>query len=59
MSCDRGDAVLHGYFDNELDAVGAAEFEDHLDQCSGCADALEALNSLLVYESRESLSERT
>jgi anti-sigma factor RsiW len=46
MSCDRGDAVLHGYFDNELDAVGAAEFEDHLDQCSGCADALEALNSL-------------
>lgn len=46
MSCDRADAVLHGYFDNELDAVGAAEFEDHLDQCSGCADALEALNSL-------------
>jgi anti-sigma factor RsiW len=46
MSCDRGDAVLHGYFDNELDAVSAAEFEDHLDQCSGCADALEALNSL-------------
>jgi len=46
MSCDRADAVLHGYFDNELDAVGAAEFEDHLDQCSGCADALEVLNSL-------------
>lgn len=46
MSCDRADAFLHGYFDNELDALGAAEFEDHLDQCSGCADALEALNSL-------------
>jgi anti-sigma factor RsiW len=46
MSCDRADAVLHGYFDNELDALGAAEFEGHLDMCSGVADALEALNSL-------------
>jgi anti-sigma factor RsiW len=46
MSCDRADTVLHGYFDNELDALGAAEFERHLEQCSECVDALEALKSL-------------
>ena len=33
MSCDRAGTVLHGYFDNELDAIGAAEFERHLEQC--------------------------
>ena len=27
MSCERTDNELHGYFDNELDALGAAEFE--------------------------------
>jgi anti-sigma factor RsiW len=46
MSCDRADAVLHGYFDNELDALGAAEFERHLERCSECIDALESLESL-------------
>ena len=25
MICDRAGAVVHGYFDNELDAAGAAE----------------------------------
>jgi mycothiol system anti-sigma-R factor len=46
MSCDRAGAVLHAYFDNELDALGAAEFERHLDECPECARELEALNSL-------------
>jgi anti-sigma factor RsiW len=46
MSCDRVDTVLHGYFDNELDPIGATEFERHLEQCSQCVDALEALKSL-------------
>jgi anti-sigma factor RsiW len=46
MSCNRADTVLHGYFDNELDAVGAAEFERHLERCSECIDALESLESL-------------
>ena len=55
MSCDRADAVLHGYFDNELDALGAAEFERHLEQCSGCADALKALNSLRSSMNRSNL----
>jgi anti-sigma factor RsiW len=46
MICDRADAVVHGYFDNELDAAGAAEFKLHLEQCSECVCALEDLESL-------------
>jgi anti-sigma factor RsiW len=46
MSCDRADTVLHGYFDNELDVLGAAEFKRHLERCSECVDALESLESL-------------
>ncbi len=46
MSCDRATTVLHGYFDTELDALGAAEFERHLEQCFDCINALEALESL-------------
>jgi len=39
MSC-REAHWLHGYFDGELDAVRAAEFEAHLQGCSTCAKAL-------------------
>jgi anti-sigma factor (TIGR02949 family) len=46
MSCDRTETVLHAYFDHELDPVGAAEFERHLDRCPECASALAALQSL-------------
>lgn len=46
MSCDRAGTILHGYFDNELDAVGAASFERHLELCPDCVNALEALESL-------------
>ena len=46
MSCNRAATVLHGYFDSELDALGAAEFEGHLEQCFDCINALEALESL-------------
>jgi anti-sigma factor RsiW len=46
MSCDRAGAILHAYFDNELDAVGAAAFESHLGRCSECLDEVEALHAL-------------
>jgi anti-sigma factor RsiW len=46
MACERADTVVHGYFDNELDALRAAEFEAHLEQCSECVAALDALESL-------------
>src|ERR1700689_2012063 len=46
MICNRAGAVVHGYFDNELDAVSAAEFERHLEQCSDCVYALEDMEAL-------------
>jgi anti-sigma factor RsiW len=46
VSCSRAATVLHGYFDCELDALGAAEFERHLERCLVCINALEALESL-------------
>lgn len=46
MNCNRSGTVLHGYFDNEFDALDASEFERHLEQCSDCINALEALESL-------------
>lgn len=46
MSCDRTDGVLHAYFDNELDPLGAAEFERHLGECPDCSRALDELKAL-------------
>jgi anti-sigma factor RsiW len=46
MGCERADTLVHGYFDNELDALRAAEFENHLEECSECVAALDALQSL-------------
>jgi anti-sigma factor RsiW len=46
VSCNRAGTVLHGYFDNELDALDASEFERHLERCSDCVSALEALECL-------------
>ena len=43
MSCDLTGNLLHAYFDGELDAARAAEFERHLEQCPECVEALEAL----------------
>jgi anti-sigma factor RsiW len=39
MSCLQAE-WLHGYFDGELDAARAAEFEAHLGSCAGCTAAL-------------------
>ena len=58
MICDRAGAVVHGYFDNELDAAGAAEFERHLEQCSDCVYALEDLESLRSSMNLAQLYER-
>jgi anti-sigma factor RsiW len=46
VSCDHVGIALHGYFDKELDAISASEFERHLERCSDCVNALEALESL-------------
>jgi anti-sigma factor RsiW len=59
MSCERAETVLHGYFDNELDAAGAAEFERHLTECPECAETLEELKKLRATMNEASLYERT
>jgi anti-sigma factor RsiW len=45
MSCSQAQ-WLHGYFDGELDAVRAAEFESHLQSCPACVQALAAEQAL-------------
>ena len=46
MSCELAATTLHGYFDGELDAVRANEFERHMESCAQCQGALAALRSL-------------
>jgi anti-sigma factor RsiW len=46
MACERAETLVHGYFDKELDALRAAEFESHLEKCPECVAALDALESL-------------
>jgi anti-sigma factor RsiW len=45
VSCEFADAV-HGYFDGELGAPNAVEFERHLQHCVHCASELVDLNLL-------------
>ena len=46
MTCDLTQTRLHAYFDGELDAVGAAEFERHLESCPDCETRLAAEDKL-------------
>ncbi len=59
MSCEQTQTVLHGYFDGELDAARAAEFERHLETCSECLAALEAQEKLRSAMQRAQLYEQT
>jgi anti-sigma factor RsiW len=40
VHCELTETRLHAYFDGELDAAGAASFEQHLRTCPECASAL-------------------
>lgn len=57
MACDSQETV-HGYFDGELDAARAAEFERHLQSCGDCRSRLEQIKSLSVRLHAADLSER-
>ena len=46
MRCDVGNFRLHSYFDGELSAGPAAEFERHVLHCVDCAEELVALDFL-------------
>ncbi|HXB57912.1 MAG TPA: anti-sigma factor [Vicinamibacteria bacterium] len=45
MSCGQAE-WLHGYFDGELDAARAADFEAHLEGCADCTQALAVQTAL-------------
>ena len=58
MRCDFADSLLQGYFDHELSAASAAEFERHLQYCVQCPVELvdmdllsERLQFAQLYES--------
>jgi mycothiol system anti-sigma-R factor len=57
MSCDFSGTLLHAYFDGELDAVRAAEFERHLENCRECTATLGAAESLRSSLQRAQLYE--
>lgn len=46
MTCDFADSLLQCYFDGELSALSAAEFERHLQHCVDCAVELVDLDLL-------------
>ncbi|HET8825554.1 MAG TPA: anti-sigma factor [Terriglobales bacterium] len=46
MNCELNATALHGYFDGELDAVRAAEFEKHVASCATCQASLNTMKSL-------------
>jgi len=58
VNCDFSSAAVHGYFDGELDAVRAAEFERHLEVCAECRTSLEQMDSLRRRIRRSALSEQ-
>jgi anti-sigma factor RsiW len=53
MPCAETDTRLHAYFDGEMDAVAAADFERHLDTCSECRPALAELKAMRAALVRE------
>jgi mycothiol system anti-sigma-R factor len=58
MACEQSRTVVHAYLDGELDAVRAAEFERHLENCSECVTALETQESLSSAIQRAELNEK-
>jgi anti-sigma factor RsiW len=46
VKCDFADSLLQSYFDGELSARTAAEFERHVGRCSHCAAELVDLDWL-------------
>jgi mycothiol system anti-sigma-R factor len=57
VSCDFSGTLLHAYLDGELDALGAADFERHLESCRECTATLGAAESLRSSLQRAQLYE--
>jgi anti-sigma factor RsiW len=46
LSCEFSPTAVQGYFDGELDALRAADFERHIETCGECHLALEQLDTM-------------
>lgn len=46
MNCEFAHTTVHAYFDGELDALRAVDFEDHLQTCSECDAELTDISAL-------------
>ena len=58
MPCEHSQLELHGYLDGELDAMGATNFEKHLEDCPDCKRVLAAEESLRSALQHAALYER-
>ena len=58
MPCEHSQVELHGYLDGELDAMGATNFEKHLEDCPDCKRVLAAEESLRSALQNAALYER-
>jgi anti-sigma factor RsiW len=54
LNCQETQKLIHGYVDGELDLMKNLEYEQHLQECSTCAQAHEALQAL-----RATIKDRT
>jgi len=58
VPCELSQQQLHGYLDGELDALGAAAFEKHLESCTDCQQQLAAEQTLRSSLQHADLYER-
>jgi mycothiol system anti-sigma-R factor len=58
VPCEQIQNQLHGYFDGELDALSAANFEKHLETCPDCKATLAAEEALRQSIQQAALYER-
>jgi len=58
VPCEQSQNQLHGYFDGELDALSAANFEKHLETCPDCKATLAAEEALRQSIRQAALYER-
>jgi anti-sigma factor (TIGR02949 family) len=58
VTCELTQSRLHAYFDGEMDAIGAAEFERHLEACPDCETRLAAEDNLRASLAGAQLYER-
>jgi anti-sigma factor RsiW len=58
VTCELARTTVHGYFDGELDAVRAADFEHHLEYCAECSLSLARMKALRASLQKSDLYER-